>query len=74
MAEISNKQRVPTGLTRKQKSPYALQYLEFERRLESNKNKCRLPTLGMRVRKHSMCERMNGEEYLALAKQLKENK
>jgi hypothetical protein len=29
MIEIANKQRVPTGLARKQKSPYALQYLEF---------------------------------------------
>ena len=29
MAENAAKQRVPTGLTRKQKSPYALQYLDF---------------------------------------------
>ena len=66
------KERVPLGLTKKQKSPYQLQYLDFQRRLDSRK-KCRFPSIGRKYGRQVFGE-MNGEQYLALAKELKENK
>lgn len=54
------KERVPTGLTRKKRSPYTQQYLEFEKRLMS-KRTCRLPSLGRGIPKASPSNKMNNE-------------
>ena len=41
--------------------------------MNRDKNKSKLPVLGERPRKGSMSTQLNGKEYLALARQLKEN-
>jgi hypothetical protein len=61
----SSKQTTLLAFNRKVKSPYALQYLEFEERLKGNKKgKQRLPAL-TNARKSS--NQPKTEEYLDLA-------
>jgi hypothetical protein len=69
LQRIALKQRVSTGPARK-KTPYELQYQEFDRRTSG---KCRLPSIGG-ARKRAPSVDMDGREYLALAQELKENR
>ena len=71
---LEPKQRIPTNLPIKAKSPYAQQLEDFEKRSQRNKNKVKLPTIPMRNRKLSLLEGLKDDEYLQLAKKLINNK
>lgn len=63
MTELVNKPSMPSNLPVKSKSTYAKQYDDFERRLDKNSYKVRLPTLHLRNKKPSLVDPI-GHNYL----------
>lgn len=56
-----------------QKSPYALQFEDFEKRFEKSTGKNKLPCVSSRIKKITLIDQMQDAEYLDLAKRLINN-